>query len=107
MKFLGFTDISADFEGSIEITRQFNNIENPFNLYSLKTRKIKEKIADYEDGDILYHCVDHLPAEMPLEASMHFGDKLLPFLEEIVKSDTKTPFKNLEISDVVKNAIIC
>jgi alpha-aminoadipic semialdehyde synthase len=74
MKFLGFTDISADYEGSIEVTREFSEIENPFNLYCPKTQKLKSKISDYEEGDILYHCVDHLPAEMPLEASRHFGE---------------------------------
>mmetsp|Transcript_22071 Transcript_22071/g.21840 ORF Transcript_22071/g.21840 Transcript_22071/m.21840 type:complete len:238 (-) Transcript_22071:517-1230(-) len=68
-KFMGFTDISADYEGSIEVTREFSNIEDPFNLYCRKTQKLKSRISDYEDGDILYHCVDHLPAEMPIESS--------------------------------------
>ncbi len=34
MKFMGLTDISADYEGSIEITRHFLKIEDPFMLYS-------------------------------------------------------------------------
>lgn len=55
MKFMGFTDISADFEGSIEVTRRFSEIEQPFHLYCPKTRKLKEKISEYEEGDILYH----------------------------------------------------
>ena len=44
-KFLGFTDISADYEGSIEVTREFSDIEEPFNLYSRETRKLKNKIS--------------------------------------------------------------
>ena len=107
MKFLGFTDISADREGSIEITRQFNDIENPFNLYWPKTRKIKQKITEYEEGDILYHWVDFLPAEMPFEASCHFGEKLLPFIEDIVKVDTSLPFEEVQsLPHVIKNAVI-
>lgn len=108
MKFMGFTDISADYEGSIEITREFSDIENPFNLYCPKTRKLKNKISDYEEGDIFYHCVDHLPAEMPLEASRHFGECLLPFLPDLVKSPTDTPFSELtDIPKEMKEAIIC
>lgn len=55
MKFLGFTDISADYEGSIEITRRFSDIEQPLHLYSKKTRKLKLKLNEYEKGDIFYH----------------------------------------------------
>lgn len=107
MKFLGFTDISADREGSVEITRQFNDIEHPFNLYSTKTRKIKEKITEYEEGDILYHWVDFLPAEMPFEASCHFGEKLLPFIEDIAKVDTSLHFDEVTtLPHWIKNAVI-
>jgi len=108
MKFMGFTDISADYEGSIEITRRFSDIEDPFHLYSLKTKELKLNISQYEEGDILYHCVDHLPAEMPIDASKHFGEKLLPFIESIVKSDTKTPFSEIStLPDPIKQAIVC
>lgn len=45
---------------------------------------------------------------MPIESSMHFGEKLLPFLEDLVRSDTKTPFEELnDIPDVIKQAILC
>lgn len=108
MKFMGFTDISADYEGSIEITRKFSDIEEPFELYCPKSQKIKNKISEYEEGDILYHCVDHLPSEMPLEASRHFGENLLPFIEDIAKSDPRTPFAEIDdIHDAIKQAIIC
>lgn len=30
-------------------------------------------------------AVDNLPTELPLEASMYFGDSLLPFMESIVR----------------------
>jgi len=108
MKFLGFTDISADFQGSIEVTREFSNIEAPFNLYSTMTRILKPKMSDYTDGDILYHCINHLPAEMPLEASNHFGEKLGPFLIDLVKFDHTKPFEEInDISEVLKDSIIC
>lgn len=105
--FKGFTDISADYEGSIEMTRYFNKIEDPFMLYSPSTKKYKFKIEEHEEGDILYHCVDHLPAEMPMEASNHFGMKLFPFIEDIVKSDFSKPFGEQEdYATEMKNAVI-
>jgi alpha-aminoadipic semialdehyde synthase len=75
---MGVCDISADYEGSIEFTRRFNSIEEPFILFDSTQGdhgEFKEKIGDAikDDHCILYHCVDHLPAEMPKESSNHFG----------------------------------
>lgn len=64
IKLMGLTDISADYEGSCEITRHFLSIEDCYRVYDLKTKKHKE-INEYQNGDILYHCVDHLPSELP------------------------------------------
>ena len=89
---MGVTDISADYEGSIEFTSRFTSIEEPFLLYNPINMTFKEKIAEMDTNDILFHSVDHLPAEMPKEASHHFGSKLLPFVEQVVRSDIKKPF---------------
>ena len=70
---MGVTDISADYAGSIEFTNRFTSIEEPFLLYNSETMSFKEKINEYKNEDILYTSVDHLPAEMPVEASRHFG----------------------------------
>lgn len=91
MKFMGVTDISADFEGSCGITRHFLNIEDPYWVYDIKTKKHKE-MNEYQSGDILYHCVDHLPSELPYESSCHFGEKLFPFLIDLIKSNPSKPF---------------
>ena len=45
----------------------------------------------YKDG-ILFLAVDNLPTEFPREATQWFGDHLLPFLEQIVKSDPKDEY---------------
>lgn len=98
LKMMGFCDISADYEGSVEFTQRFTSIEEPFLLFDATKGKgeFKDKIGMAERGDhnILYHCVDHLPAEMPKDASNHFGSKLYPFVEQIAKSDFNTTFDN-------------
>ena len=63
---------------------------------------------DYQNGDILYHCIDHLPSELPYESSIHFGEKLLPFLIDVANSDINKPFDQ-QIDDYakeIKGAII-
>jgi len=89
---MGVTDISADFEGSIEFTSHFTSIEEPFMLYNAIDESFRWKINDMQEHDILFTSVDHLPAEMPKEASNHFGSKLMPFVEAVVKSDFSRPF---------------
>jgi alpha-aminoadipic semialdehyde synthase len=106
-RLMGLTDISADYEGSIDFTSRFTDIEEPFLLYNPFKGEFKEKISDMETNDILFHSVDHLPAEMPKEASNHFGDKLFPFIERVVKSDFNKPFaEQTDIPDEIRGACI-
>jgi alpha-aminoadipic semialdehyde synthase len=80
---MGVCDISADYEGSIEFTRRFTSIEEPFIVYDTASDDFYEKINQSTDSCILFHSVDHLPAEMPKEASNHFGSALLPFVLQV------------------------
>lgn len=70
---MGVCDISADYMGSIEFTTQFTSIEQPFLLYDPVREEFYDKMNDANEVTILFHSVDHLPAEMPKEASNHFG----------------------------------
>lgn len=51
--------------------------------------------------------MDHLPAEMPKEASNHFGSKLFPFVKACLDSKFDTPWE--EVKDLpaeIYNAVI-
>jgi len=39
---MGISDISADYEGSSQITWHYLTIEDPYRLYDIKTKKHKE-----------------------------------------------------------------
>ena len=55
----------------------------------------------------MFTSVDHLPAEMPKEASNHFGSKLLPFVEQVVSSDFNKPFNEQDdLPDEIRGAVI-
>lgn len=73
-KLMGVCDISADYMGSVEFTKRFTSIEHPFLLYDPISEEFAEKMDEMKENSILFHSVDHLPAEMPKEASNHFGE---------------------------------
>lgn len=67
-----------------------------------------DKMNDANDVTILFHSVDHLPAEMPKEASLHFGEKLMPFAKAVALSNPELPFdQQNDLPNEIKNAIIC
>lgn len=49
-------------------------------------------MQDATERTILFHSVDHLPAEMPKEASNHFGEQLMPFVKAVANSNSELPF---------------
>jgi alpha-aminoadipic semialdehyde synthase len=107
-KLLGVCDISADYMGSIEFTSRFNSIEYPFLVYDAVKETFFEKISEATEHSILYHCVDHLPAEMPKEASNHFGEKLFPFVEAVVNSNQAIKADDsTDLPEEILGAIIC
>ena len=70
---MGVCDISADYMGSIEFTSRFTSIEEPFLVWDAAKNEFYEKIDQANENCVLFHSVDHLPAEMPKEASNWFG----------------------------------
>ena len=80
-RLVGVCDITCDYKGSVEFLTHFTSIEEPFVVYDPEANKIKMKIGEASPGDVLYHAVDHLPAELPREASEHFGSCVLPFVK--------------------------
>jgi alpha-aminoadipic semialdehyde synthase len=91
-KFLGVCDISADYMGSVEFTSRFTSIEHPFLLYDPVTEEFFEKMDEANERTLLFHSVDHLPAEMPKEASNHFGEQLMPFVRAVAYSNSDLVF---------------
>lgn len=107
-KLLGVCDISADYMGSIEFTSRFTSIEKPFLLYEPIKEEFFEEMTEATDTTVLFHSVDHLPAEMPKEASNHFGEKLMPFVRDVVFSNPELPFEEMkDLPPEIRNAVIC
>ncbi|XP_028397986.1 alpha-aminoadipic semialdehyde synthase, mitochondrial-like [Dendronephthya gigantea] len=103
-RFLAVCDISADINGSLEFMTECTTIEYPFELFD--PQENKSEIGMAGDG-ILICSIDNLPAQLPREATDYFGKLLLPWIPEMVESDTKSPFDDqTHFSETVRNAVI-
>ena len=83
-RMLAVGDISCDLRGSVEFLTEFTSIEQPFYLYDAKAALVHHNL---DDQGVMIMANDILPAELPADATAHFGDALLPFLPQLVTSD--------------------
>ncbi|XP_069759495.1 alpha-aminoadipic semialdehyde synthase, mitochondrial isoform X2 [Narcine bancroftii] len=103
-RFLAICDISADTGGSIEFMTECTTINMPFCIYDAEKHVIHDSL---EGNGILMCSIDNLPAQLPIEATEYFGDRLCPYIWEMLSSDATQPFeKENSFSPVVRNALI-
>lgn len=96
-------DISCDIHGSVECTEIATTIEDPVFIY--------DPLADsfemgFEGDGVAVMAVDILPSELPREASAHFSESLMPFMKHIAKTDFSASFKELNLPEAIKKAVI-
>ena len=96
-------DISCDIDGSVECTVQSTDPGDPIYTYLPGEGKIR---SGWEGHGPVVMAVDTLPSELPREASMSFGDMLMPFVPAIAKADFAKPFDELDLPGPIKGAII-
>lgn len=103
-RFLAICDISADPGGSIEFMTECTTIDAPFCMYDANQNFHHNSVN--EDG-ILICSIDQLPAQMPVEATEYFGDRLYPYIFQMLASDANKPLeKQTEFSPAVRDAVI-
>jgi len=96
-------DISVDINGAIEFTEKSTSSSKPVFIYD----PLKKKILDgFQGNGIVIMAVDNLPCELPKESSKAFSDSLLPFIPSVVNADFSNEFKNLDLPDEIKKAVI-
>jgi len=91
-RLLAIADISCDVNGSIEAMTKSTSIDDPVFIYDPITGRTTDNL---ENSGILVLAVDNLPTELPKEASMHFGDMLLPFLPDVVNSNQNATYEQM------------
>uniref|UniRef100_A0A665TRV4 Alpha-aminoadipic semialdehyde synthase, mitochondrial n=1 Tax=Echeneis naucrates TaxID=173247 RepID=A0A665TRV4_ECHNA len=81
-KLLAICDISADTGGSIEFMNECTTIDKPFCMYDADQHVDHDSV---EGNGILMCSIDNLPAQLPIEATEYFGDRLFPYIWEMVR----------------------
>uniref|UniRef100_A0A7N8WTQ8 Aminoadipate-semialdehyde synthase n=1 Tax=Mastacembelus armatus TaxID=205130 RepID=A0A7N8WTQ8_9TELE len=81
-KLLAICDISADAGGSIEFMNECTTIDKPFCMYDADQHIDHDSV---EGNGILMCSIDNLPAQLPIEATEYFGDRLFPYIWEMVR----------------------
>ncbi|XP_043944680.1 alpha-aminoadipic semialdehyde synthase, mitochondrial-like [Protopterus annectens] len=103
-KFLAICDISADTGGSIEFMTECTTIDMPFCMYDADQHFTHDSV---EGSGILICSIDNLPSQLPIEATEYFGDRLFPYIWEMLLSNASIPFnKQKGFSPVVRDAVI-
>uniref|UniRef100_A0A3B5B1N5 Aminoadipate-semialdehyde synthase n=1 Tax=Stegastes partitus TaxID=144197 RepID=A0A3B5B1N5_9TELE len=80
-KLLAICDISADTGGSIEFMNECTTIDKPFCMYDADQHIDHDSV---EGNGILMCSIDNLPAQLPIEATEYFGDRLFPYIWEML-----------------------
>lgn len=96
-------DISCDINGSIECNFKPTEPGNPNYVYEPGTDSIRDGLEG--DGPVIM-AVDILPSEIPRDSSIYFSGVLKDYIPAIAKADYGVPFKELDLPDEVKRAVI-
>ncbi|XP_031727115.1 alpha-aminoadipic semialdehyde synthase, mitochondrial [Anarrhichthys ocellatus] len=102
-KLLAICDISADTGGSIDFMNECTTIDKPFCMYDANQHIDHDSV---EGNGILMCSIDNLPAQLPIGATEYFGDRLFPYLWEMLPSDATRPLDEEDFSPQVRDAVI-
>ena len=83
-RLLAVADLTCDIGGAVEGLTRTTSVDEPFFVYDVAGRC--ESAEGLDGAGVLMLGVDILPAELPREASHHFGDALLPFVDALASS---------------------
>jgi len=88
-RMLAVADLTCDVEGAVEALVRTSSVDDPFYVYDVSARQ--ESPSGLDGDGLMLLGVDILPSELPREASAHFGDALLPFVETLATGDATLP----------------
>jgi len=94
-RIFGITDITCDIGGSVSLMKKLTTIDKPFYTINPINEEVShDPFENLCEDSILYHAVDHLPAEFPLDASKHFSKNLITFMKALVESKYPINFED-------------
>ncbi|CAO3635887.1 unnamed protein product [Cunninghamella echinulata] len=98
-KMMTLADIVCDVKGAFECLSHTTSIDDGFYYYdAIKNEEHKNP----EGKGIQIMGIDILPAEVPIESSQHFSNKLYPYMKELIHPGKSSK----DLSPTLSNAII-
>jgi alpha-aminoadipic semialdehyde synthase len=96
-------DISCDVGGAVECTVRCTDPGDPLFVYDPLTGR---DVLGIEGRGPVVLAVDNLPCELPVDASQHFGDMLLPFVPALARCPWDGPLEDLPLPPEILRAVI-
>jgi alpha-aminoadipic semialdehyde synthase len=96
-------DITCDIEGSIEITSNSTESDNPAYVYNPADGTTND---GYIGEGIVDIAVDNLPTELFVDSSIAFSHALTPFIPSLVNSELTPDFNDYKLTPELKRAVI-
>jgi saccharopine dehydrogenase (NAD+, L-lysine-forming) len=96
-------DISCDVGGGIEATVKVASPEVPVYVYDTRREEAVNGVAG--NGPVIL-AVYNLPAELPRESSVYFGEQLEPFVAPVARAGWRSPFNAVELPGPIEAATI-
>jgi alpha-aminoadipic semialdehyde synthase len=79
-RLIGICDVTCDIRGSIEVLLKHMTPHEPFYLYAPLTGRMHSVHSRHASECILYHAVDILPSELPVDSSRAFSSMLVQYV---------------------------
>jgi saccharopine dehydrogenase (NAD+, L-lysine forming) len=102
LQFIG--DLTCDVKGTIEITRKTTTPGNPTFVFNPKTRTIRD---GYSGEGVAVLAIDHLPCEMPEDASREFSAQIRDYVYQIASHGASDITRHAALPREVREAVIC
>lgn len=105
LRLLAISDVTCDFQGSIEMLDKFTTIDQPFFVFHPETGKRSDEYWNETEG-ILYDSVEIMPSELPMDASKAIGAMLVNFIPNVLSSDPNKPLHEQGLLPPIEGAVI-
>jgi len=96
-------DITCDIDGSIEMTTEATSQDSPALRFDPAANTVTREVSGTGVGIL---AVDNLPAELPRDATRHFGDSLKPYMGALASLDPSVPFDRVKMPSELRKAVI-
>ncbi|SCV73183.1 BQ2448_7108 [Microbotryum intermedium] len=104
-RMLAIVDAACDFDGALEFVKAATTIDDPVIQYNANSETISREPS--QKGTTQISAVEIYPASLPKDASEHFSNSILPYVEALLEDPkTRQVEKGDEIAESLRRATL-